>query len=190
MKKTCLHILILGTACVAAADRGFEPYQSIIERMPFGRSAAELNSDATEMRAQANDDGQDVQDELAVDTEQEKIAEDICATVRVCALNVPPGGKPVVGFTDSAYTPPRSHLLSQGQSADGWTALEIDAASCRAVLERDGVAVSFRLGGGQGEVEAVGHRVQQNAKTASPPPRKETKHTRKHRKSRKSKSPS
>ncbi len=189
MKKNCLTILILGAACVAVAgDAGFEPYQPIIERMPFGRPAAELNANAAEMRAQAEDDGQGVQDEPAFDPEQEKIAEDICATVRVCALNVPPGGEPVVGFTDAAYTPPRSHLLAQGQNADGWTVLEIDAASCRAVLEREGVAVSFRLGGGRGEVVGVGHRVQKNAKAASPPPRKVTKHARKHRKSSKSKS--
>ena len=189
MKKTFLHILILGAACIAAAgDGGFEPYQPIIDRMPFGRSVAESNSATPEMRTQGKDDGQDVQDEPAVDHEQEKIAEDICSTVRVCALNVPPGGKPVVGFTDAAYTPPRSHLLAQGQSADGWTVLEIDAVSCRAVLEREGVAVSFRLGGGRGEVETVGRRVQKNVKAASPPPRKVTKHPRKHRKSRKSKS--
>ena len=187
MKKN-LCLFILGAACAAAGgDRGFEQYQPIIERMPFGRPAAAFNPDDPTKPLPSKDD-KDESDEPAVDAEREKIAERICATVRVCALNVPPGGKPVVGFTDAAYTPPRSHLLAQGQSADGWTVLEIDAASCRAVLEREGVAVSFRLGGGRGDVEAVGHRAQKNVKGASPPPRKVTKHPRKHRKSRKSKS--
>ena len=188
MKKTCLHILILGAACAAVAgDGGFEPYQPIIDRMPFGRPVADFNpDDPTKPLSPEGDDAEP--DEPAVDREQEKIAERICATVRVCALNVPPNGVPVVGFTDSAHTPPRSHLLAQGQTADGWTVLEINAASSCAVLEREGVAVNFRLGGGRGEGEAVGHRVQKNVEAASPPPRKVTKHSHKHRKSRKSKS--
>lgn len=187
--KKCLLILVLGTASAAVAlDDGFAPYQTIPDRMPFGRPSATFNPDDPLTPVPSNDDGGAGRDEPDVDLGQEEIAARIRANVRVCALNVPPGGKPVVGFTDASYTPPRSHLLAQGQTADGWTALEIDAASCCAVLERDGVAVSFRLGGGRGEVEAAGHRVQTNVKAASSPPRKVSKHSRKHRESRKSKS--
>ena len=146
MKKKCLQILILGAAFTAAAfDSGFKPYRTIIERMPFGRPPADFDPDAPGTRAQSKKAAEP--DPTATDLEKEKIAERIRATVRVCALNVPPNGEPVVGFTDSAYTPPRSHLLAQGQTADGWTAVEIDTEARRAVLERDGVSVKFALGG-------------------------------------------
>jgi hypothetical protein len=174
MKKKYLTILILGAACVAVAgDGGFEPYQPIIERMPFGRPVAAFNPDDP-TNPLPSKDGEDESAEPAVDLEQEKIAERICATVRVCALNVPPDGVPVVGFTDSAHTPPRNHLLAQGQTADGWTVLEIDPASSCVVLEREGVAVNLRLGGG--------------LKTSPSPSRKSVKTSRKSRKTRKSKS--
>ena len=191
MKKICLTILILGSACAAvAANDGFEPYQPIIERMPFGRPVADFNPDDPTKPLPSKDD-EDEPDEPVVDFEQEKIAERICATVRVCALNVPPNGVPVVGFTDSAHTPPRNHLLAQGQTADGWTVLEIDAASCCAVLERDGVAVNLKLGGGCCEaVKDVSlERPPQKVVKASPsPPRKPVKTSHKSRKSHKSKS--
>ena len=143
--KKCLTIFTLGAVFAAVAfDDGFEPYQTIIERMPFGRPPAGFDPDAPEARLPPS--GKDEPNEQAIDLEQEKIAERIRATVRVCAVNVPPDGVPLVGFTDASYTPPRSHLLAQGQSADGWRVLEIDAAACRTVLSRDGVSVSLVLG--------------------------------------------
>ncbi len=145
MKKTCLHILALGAAFTAAAfDDGFKPYRTIIERMPFGRPPADFNPDnpGTHMPSKAAVESEAPADDL----EKEKIAERIRATVCVCALNVPPDGEPVVGFTDAAHTPPRNHLLMQGQTADGWTVVEIDAAARRTVLAREGVSVSLALG--------------------------------------------
>ncbi len=184
MKKNCLTILILGAACVSAAsDDGFEPYQPIIERMPFGRPVAAFNPDDP-TNPLPSKDGEDEPAEPAVDLEQEKIAERICATVRVCALNVPPNGVPMVGFTDSAHTPPRNHLLAQGQTADGWTVLEIDAASRCAVLEREGVAVNLRLGGGRCEMAKDGglERPRQNVvKLSASQPRKPGETSRKFR---------
>ena len=145
MKKTCLYILVLGTAFTAAAfDDGFKPYRTIIERMPFGRPPADFNPDdpGTHMPSKSTDEPE----ALSVDLEKEKIAERIRATVCVCALNVPPDGEPTVGFTDAAHTPPRNHLLTQGQTADGWTVVEIDAAARRTVLAREGVSVNLALG--------------------------------------------
>ena len=191
MKKNYLTILILGAACVAfAGDGGFEPYQPIIERMPFGRPVADFNPDDPTNPLSSEDDEEEP-DEPAVDLEQEKLAERICATVRVCALNVPPNGVPVVGFTDSAHTPPRSHLLEQGQSADGWTVREINAASSCAVLERDGVAVNLKLGGGRcEEAKDVDPEFppQKAVKVSPSSSRKSVKTSHKSRKSRKSKS--
>ena len=171
MKKKSLQILILGAAFTAAAfDDGFKPYRTIIERMPFGRPPADFNPDAPGTSVQAKEAAKPKAS--PVDLEQEKLAERIRATVRVCALNVPPNGEPVVGFTDAAYTPPRNHLLAQGQTADGWTVVEIDAEARRAVLEREGVSVRFALGGGVGEVEIAENRAQKEQRVQSPPPQK------------------
>ena len=144
MKKICLTILILGAALSAAAsDGGFTPYQTIIDRMPFGRPPASAAQAAGGIPASAAD-ASGVPDET--DPAYAKAAERLRACVRVSAVNVPPGGKPVVGFTDTSQKPPRHHLLAQGQSADGWTVVSIDAPARRTVLSRDGVSVNLALG--------------------------------------------
>lgn len=183
--KNCLTILTLGVAFAAAAiDDGFEPYQAIPERMPFGRPSAETNpNDPTTPLASEDDDA--VESENPADqAELEKIAEQIRATVRVCALNVLPDGKTVVGFTDGAYTPARNRLLALGQSADGWTVLEIDVAARSVVLERDGVAVSLSLGGSRNEAKSYARRVPESRpkKAKSSPSRKQAKRSSKSRK--------
>ena len=114
MKRT-LYLLTLGTALSAAAiDDGFTPYRTIIDRMPFGRPGenAALSTSAN---------GADVEGGGAagavLDPETEKEIERIRASVRVCAVNAPPGAEPVVGFTDMSQNPPRHHLLAQGPAA-------------------------------------------------------------------------
>ena len=144
MKKS-LTILMLSAAFAAAAvDDGFKPYQTILERMPFGRPPAAFDPDNPGVRVPSKDAAEPAAP--AVDPEREKIAEYIRSIVRVCALNVPPDGEPVVGFTDAAHTPPRNHLLARGQTADGWTVLDIDAEAHRATLSREGVSVCLALG--------------------------------------------
>ncbi len=142
--KTTLHLLVLGTALSAAASaEGLMPYMTIVDRMPFGRPPAEQGQveAGTEASAAEGSGAQDV-----LDPEAEKIAEHIRETVRLCAVNVPPGGEPVVGFTDTAQNPPKHYLLAQGQSKDGWTVLLVDAPERHAVLSRDGISVSLYLG--------------------------------------------
>ena len=141
--KRILSLLTLGTALSAAAiDDGFTPYQTIIDRMPFGcpGASAALSTSADGAGADGGDAA------VALDPEQEKEVERIRASVRVCAVNAPPGADPVVGFTDMSQNPPRHHLLAQGQSKDGWTVVLIDAAARHAVLSRDGISVPLYLG--------------------------------------------
>ena len=139
--KKILHLFLLGAALASGASDGeFAPYQTIIDRMPFGRPPA--------VYAQAEDeddaDESDVLDET--DPAYEKAVARLRASVRVCAVNVPPHGEPVVGFTDLSRKTPRHHLLAQGQTADGWTVVKIDAAARRTVLSREGVSVELALG--------------------------------------------
>ena len=186
--KNCLTILTLGIAFAAAAiDDGFKPYQTIPERMPFGRPSASFDPNNPSTPLASEDDDAVETDDPADEAELEKIAENIRATVRVCALNVLPDGKTVVGFTDGTYTPARNRLLAQGQSADGWTVREIDVATRSVVLEREGVAVSLTLGGYSGEAKVLERRVPESKpkskKAKSSASRKQAKRSSKSRKS-------
>ena len=143
MKRT-LYLLTLGTALSAAAiDDGFTPYRTIIDRMPFGRPGE--NGALSTLANGADVEGGDAAGAV-LDPETEKEIERIRASVRVCAVNAPPGAEPVVGFTDMSQNPPRHHLLAQGQSKDGWTVVLIDAAARHAVLSRNGISVPLYLG--------------------------------------------
>lgn len=186
--KNCLTILTLGVAFAAAAiDDGFKPYQKIPERMPFGRPSSESNPNNPATSLASEDDDAVESENPADQAELEAIAENIRATVRVCALNVLPDGKTVVGFTDGTYTPARNRLLALGQSADGWTVLEVDVAARSVVLERDGVAVSLTLGGYRSETKVLERRVPESKpkskKAKSSPSRKQAKRSNKSRKS-------
>ena len=139
--KTTLQLLMLGIAFSAAAvDDGFAPYQTIIDRNPFG--CASGNAAAADAR---DAEGAEIS-EAASNPELEKEVERLRASVRVCAVNAPPDAEPVVGFTDATQNPPKNYLLSQGQTKDGWTVVSIDAASRRTVLSHGGISVPLYLG--------------------------------------------
>ena len=140
--KTTLQLLILGvTLSAAALDDGFAPYQTIINRNPFGCASGNAA-----LATAANSRGAEGGFEAAVNPKLEKEMERLRASVRVCAMNVPPGAEPVVGFTDTTQNPPRNYLLAQGQTKDGWTVVSIDAASRRTVLSHGGISVPLYLG--------------------------------------------
>ena len=140
--KTTLQLLMLGVAFSAAAlDDGFAPYQTIIDRNPFGCASGDVV-----LATSANARGADGGFEAAVNPKLEKEMERLRASVRVCAMNAPPGAEPVVGFTDTTQNPPKNYLLTQGQTKDGWTVVSIDAASRQNVLSHGGVTVPLYLG--------------------------------------------
>ena len=142
--KTTLQLLILGvTFSATALDDGFAPYQTIIDRNPFGCTSGNA-AQATAANARGAD-GADIS-EAASNPELEKEIERLRSSVRVCAVNAPPDAEPVVGFTDTTQNPPKNYLLTQGQTKDGWTVVSIDAASRRTVLSHGGVAVPLYLG--------------------------------------------
>ncbi len=140
--KTTLQLLILGvTLSAAALDDGFAPYQTIVDRNPFGCASGNAALAASAQDAE----GADVS-ETASNPELEKEIERLRASVRVCAVNAPPGAEPMVGFTDTTQNPPKNYLLTQGQTKDGWTVVSIDAASRQTVLSHGGVTVPLYLG--------------------------------------------
>ena len=139
--KTTLQLLMLGATFAAAAmDDGFAPYQTIIDRNPFGCASGDVVL-ATSANVRGANGG-----EAASNPELEKEIERLRASVRVCAVNAPPDAEPVVGFTDTTQNPPKNYLLTQGQTKDGWTVVSIDAASRQTVLSHGGVTVPLYLG--------------------------------------------
>ena len=83
--KTTLQLLILGvTFSAAALDDGFAPYQTIIDRNPFGCASGNAVQ-STAANARGANGG-----EAASNPELEKEVERLRASVRVCAVNAPP----------------------------------------------------------------------------------------------------
>lgn len=72
---------------------------------------------------------------------------DALKETKVSAINVSPGGKTFVGFTDRSAEPPRNYYLQVGGEEDGWKVVSADYDSEEAVLEKDGRRIALKLGG-------------------------------------------
>ncbi len=72
---------------------------------------------------------------------------DALKETKVSAINVSPGGKTFVGFTDHSAEPPRNYYLPVGGEEDGWRVVSADYDSEEAVLEKDGRRIAVKLGG-------------------------------------------
>ncbi len=140
--RTLRHIP--GAACLALAFAAraytaapFENYQAILDRMPFGapppQSAAGADADAAGTQTAA-----------ALQAEQEKLA----AKIKMSCVNVTPDGGVAVGFTDLSQNPPRDCYLRVGAAAHGWSVLDADYDAETATIEKDGVAITVKLGRG------------------------------------------
>lgn len=143
---------------------GFARYQSIVDRMPFGREPEGFDPEAPPgtVPAGAGRGGGagGVMDEQMRSAEEQKLM----AAVRVSAINVTPSGKVAVGFTDSSVQPAVNYYLKVGESRDGWLVKHADAAgdALKATLEKDGIEVELALGegssGGNDKKKGLGGR--------------------------------
>jgi hypothetical protein len=108
------------------------PYPIILEKMPFGMppDLTALNAAATSM------------DDAKMKAEQEKLA----ATFSWTAINITPGGKTAIGFTDLSAKPPANYYLTVGESANSWKVVEADYTAETATIEKDGVRISLKFG--------------------------------------------
>lgn len=141
MRSGC-HIYIFCAACLALAARAYtvaaplDNYQAILDRMPFGpppQSVLVANAATAETKAA-----------VASKAEQEKLA----AKIKMSCVNVTPDGGVAVGFTDLSLNPPRDCYLRVGATAHGWTVLDADYDDEWATIEKDGVAITVKLGRG------------------------------------------
>ena len=83
----------------------------------------------------------------AAKTERELTQEEnkLKASVRLCAFNLTPERRVMVGFVDNSHKPPASHYLAVGESRGGWTVKSADVDEKTVVLEKDGVEVSLEF---------------------------------------------
>lgn len=126
-------LLACGTA-ETYAPQPFEHYQPILDRMPFGPlppNFGEVAAEPTKTDAQ-------------VQAEQQKLAKQI----NMSCINVTPGGKTAIGFTDLNEKPPQNYYLLVGDSGGGWTVVNADYDDEWAQIEKDGVTITLKLGKG------------------------------------------
>ena len=140
-----------------AAAGSFEssPYQTILNRMPFGDPPPNFNPDALPGTAAAG--------AAAAGAEEAQLSEDeqqIVSSVRVSILNVTPSGAVAVGFTDSSVQPAVNYYLKVGDKRDVWEVKMADPAEQTVVLVKNGIEATLKVGEGvaEGDKKAKGGR--------------------------------
>ncbi len=126
---------------------GFERYQSIIDRMPFGEPPPGLDVTLPPGSAAARQASQALEGEMTPEQrtqEEQKLA----ASVRVSVLNLTPAGRTMVGFTDTSAQPPEHFYLPVGGSKNDWEVKAADPATEQVTLVHAGIEVTVKLGEG------------------------------------------
>ena len=141
-----------------AAPVSFEssPYQTILNRMPFGTPPPNFNPDALPGTVAA--------DAAAAGAEEAQISEEeqqIVSSVRVSILNVTPSGAVAVGFTDSSVQPAVNYYMKVGEKRDAWEVKEANPVEQNVVLVKNGIEATLKVGEGiaEGDKKAKGGRM-------------------------------
>jgi len=137
----CISVSVCATS-EAYSPPPFGHYQPILDRMPFGAASPTVNV--------APVDPETLKNEAQVKAEQQTLAK----KVNMSAVNVTPDGQTAIGFTDLSQTPPVNFYLLVGSVAGGWTVKTADYDTETATLEKEGIAITLKLG--QGLVDAPG----------------------------------
>ena len=132
----------------SSPGEAFAPYQTIIDRLPFGPPPPNFDPDAPPGTASAAAGGAEEGDDEAERSEEEQ---QIVASVRVSVLNKTPSGVMVVGFTDSSAQPQKHYLLKVGEKRDMWEVKEADPTNQVVVLVKNGVEATLKVGEGAPE---------------------------------------
>lgn len=127
--------LVAAATASATAQQPFEHYQLILDRMPFGAPPPPVDPSAA--AAPTVTDAQ-------MQAEQQKLAKQI----NMSCINVTPGGKTAIGFTDLGEKPPLNYYLLVGDEGGGWTVLDANYDDEWAQIEKDGVTITLKLGKG------------------------------------------
>lgn len=127
-----------------SAGDGFVPYQTILDRMPFGPLPPNFNPDAPPGTAAAGAGAAGGEEEVQLTEDEQQIV----SSVRVSILNVTPSGAVAVGFTDSAAQPPVNYYMKVGEKRDVWEVKEADPVEQTVVLVKNGVEATLKVGEG------------------------------------------
>ena len=136
------------TAPANDVDEGFERYQSIIDRQPFGPPPPGFDPTQPPGKggARGGEDGNGAKTEAEISAEEQRLM----SSVRVSVLNVTPSGAVMAGFTDSTTQPPVNYYLKVGDTstdAAKWTVKDADPAASTVTLSKDGIDVTLSVGG-------------------------------------------
>ncbi len=130
------------------SDSGFDRYQSIIDRQPFGPPPPGFDPSLPASQAAANGgaaaaDGERTEEEISAEEQK------MMSSVRVSVLNVTPSGATMVGFTDSTTQPPVNYYLKVGDTSTDsakWTVKSADPGAGTVTLAKDGIDVTLAVG--------------------------------------------
>ncbi len=131
----------------SSPNEAFAPYQTIIDRLPFGPPPPNFDPDAPPGSAAAAGSAEEGDDEVERSEEEQQIV----ASVRVSVLNRTPSGVVVVGFTDSSVQPQKHYLLKVGEKRDMWEVKDADPTNQVVVLAKNGVEATLKVGEGAPE---------------------------------------
>lgn len=136
------------TSSEEVSDSGFERYQSILDRQPFGPPPPGFDPSLPVGQSGGGGDaaGDGEKTEAEISAEEQKLM----SSVRVSILNVTPSGTVMAGFTDSTTQPPVNYYLKVGDTstdAAKWTVKAADPAAGTVTLAKDGVDVTLAVGG-------------------------------------------
>ena len=125
---------------------GFAPYQTILDRMPFGPVPPGFDPEAPP-RGVAGAQGA-AGEAGTLEAQQAEEETRLAAAVRVSVLNVTPSGAVAVGFTDSSAQPPVHYYLKVGETREAWHVKAADPAEQTVVLVKDGIEAELKVGEG------------------------------------------
>jgi len=158
MKQSCCLLLVLSTLTVAAEKQPLSRYQSIVDRQMFGPVPADFDptkSPADVQRSSAS----------AAQKELTKEQEQLQSSIVFSVINVTPEGDTAVGFTDNADAKaPKHYYLKVGETKDGWTVKEADAAAASMTVVKNDIEVSLKIG----DNSAKGGATTKNGSAAAP----------------------
>ena len=162
MKLYLIFGFIAVGAIASADDDSFSRYQSIVDRQMFGRPP--VGFDPTKPPSEVS---KKEQKELTKEQEQIK------SSVHFSVINITPDGSTAVGFTDSSDAKnPRHYYLKVGESRDGWTVSEADAARAWMKIVKNDIEVELTLGGnsakGAGTTSRAGEPMTLEARPSAP----------------------
>ena len=179
--RTLAAVAALLAAGIAFADKEdsdeeeapvtFERYRSIIDRYPFGVPPPDF--DPKDLSSTSGSSS--ARDREAAKTERQLTQEEnkLKASVRLCAFNLTPERRVMVGFVDNSSKPPQSFYMSVGDNKGGWTVVSADVDKQTAVVEKDGVEVELEFtkpGGGNSTAAAAAAGAVRGPRTIGGPP--------------------